>query len=198
MMDEPVENIVWSKLEDGDYQIDINQYSCRSRSDVGFALQLVVKGDIYEVSYPKALQGTIRVATYTIKKGELTNLKFHKDVQVSSSKQNVWGIDTNTFVPVNFVTVSPNHWDGKAIGNKHWFFILDECVSDEPTRGIYNEYLKPELETHRKVFEVLGEKTKCPMSNKQLSGLGFSSTKHDTVTLRVVVGNEQVLYNVAI
>ena len=47
---------------------------------------------------------------------------------------------------------------------------------EEPVRGIYNEFLTGALEPHRKVFEVLGNRTKCQPSDKQLSGVGFSET----------------------
>jgi hypothetical protein len=39
------------------------------------------------------------------------------------------------------------------------------------------------LEQHRRVFEVLGNKTKCQPSNNQLSGVGFSSTRSDSVNV---------------
>ncbi len=84
-----------------------------------------------------------------------------------------------------------------AYGNKHTFFLLDGAKNDEPTRGIYNEFLHPRLETHRKVFEVIGDKTKCQPIDNQLSGLGFSSTKHDSVIVRVgMQGKRQRLLNV--
>ena len=71
-------------------------------------------------------------------------------------------------------------------------FALDGCINDEPTRGLYNEYLNPVLEKHRKVFEVLGAKTLCPPSKDQISGLGFSSTRGDRIT---VLADKRV-YNV--
>lgn len=79
--------------------------------------------------------------------------------------------------------LSPNYWENAgSMGNKHWFFILDQCINPNPVRGIYNEFLLGSLEPHRKVFEVLGSKTKCQPTDNQLSGIGFSSTRGDTVT----------------
>ena len=105
------------------------------------------------------------------------------------------GYQTEQFIKVNTVMYSPNHWDGQAVGNKHWFFVLDGCRNDEPTRGIYNEYLKGELDKHRKVFEVLGSKTMCQPTDDQLSGLGFSSTRGDSVIVQVTTAKQQSTYN---
>ena len=82
------------------------------------------------------------------------------------------------------------------MGNKHTFFILHGAKNDEPTRGIYNEFLHPRLEPHRKVFEVIGDKTKCQPTDGQLSGLGFSSTKRTNILIRVQQGKKQHLFNV--
>lgn len=99
---------------------------------------------------------------------------------------------------VTTVTLSPNYWGTNAVGNKHVFFVLDGCKSDEALRGIYNEFLHPRLEEHRKVFEVIGDKTKCAPTEKHLAGLGFSSTKKDSILIRVCSGKTRRLYNVKI
>jgi hypothetical protein len=67
--------------------------------------------------------------------------------------------------------------------------MLKDCRNPEPTRGIYNEYLRGELEPHRKVFEILGAKTMCVPTDDQLSGIGFSSTKRET--LKVIADGRQ-------
>ena len=100
-------------------------------------------------------------------------------------KENIWGITTNEFVPVSMVMKSPNHWDDQGSGNLHTFFILEGCNADEEVRGFYNEFLKPELNEHRKVFEVLGSKLKVKPSESSLSGLGFSETIRNEVIVRV-------------
>ena len=107
-----------------------------------------------------------------------------------------WGLKTEQYVAVDTVTLSPNYWGDNAAGNKHTFFILRGCKNDEPTRGIYNEFLHPRLEPHRKVFEVIGDKTKCRPTEGQLSGLGFSSTKKTSFLVRVRQGRRQRVFNV--
>ena len=91
---------------------------------------------------------------------------------------------------------SPNYWDENAVGNKHWFFILEGCKNDLPARGIYNEFLNSKFETHRKVFEVLGDRTKCQPTDDQLSGVGFSSTKGDSVIVKVLTSKGTQQYNI--
>jgi hypothetical protein len=108
-----------------------------------------------------------------------------KRLTSGSSSQQVWGVNTEQFVKVNTLMNSPNFWDGNAAGNKHWFFMLEGCKNDQPTRGIYNEFLTSELSKHKRVFELLGEKTKCPPTDDQLSGVGFSSTSGAEVTVKV-------------
>jgi hypothetical protein len=80
---------------------------------------------------------------------------------------------------------SPNHWNDQKIGAKHVIFALQNCKNPEPTRGIYNEFLRSDFEKHRKVFEVLGSKTKCKYSDDQISGVGFTAARGDTVTVVV-------------
>jgi hypothetical protein len=84
------------------------------------------------------------------------------------------------------------------VGNKHTFFVIEGAKNDEPTRGFYNEFLHPRLEPHRKVFEVIGDKTKCQPTDGQLSGLGFSSTKHESFIVRAQQGKKQRVFHVRV
>jgi len=75
--------------------------------------------------------------------------------------------------------------------------ILDKCEIDEEPRGIFNEFLSPALYKHRKVFEVLGNKTKCKLDPDQLSGVGFSHTKKAEIELLVTDNKgKKTAYNV--
>lgn len=92
------------------------------------------------------------------------------------------------------VMFSPNFWDDNAVGNKHHLFVLDGCKNPEPTRGILNEYLTSDLDGHRKVFEILGNKTKCEVVDDQLSGVGFSSTQRNDALVFVKTPKSQRCY----
>ena len=80
---------------------------------------------------------------------------------------------------------SPNHWDGEETGNKHRFFVLENCIQEGKARGFFNEFLKEEMREHRKVFEVLGSKLKAEESDNQLSGIGFSTTTRNQLLCKV-------------
>lgn len=184
---EPVENMQWNgRVPDGEYRVAVNQYSKRESVDVGFVLEVEFDGNTQTFSHEKSIPHgrTIDSLRLMVRNGVLVDVKTNSPGVVSgSSSVEKWGVHTEQFVPVNTIMFSPNHWDDNATGNKHWFFILKDCVNPDRTRGIYNEFLKPELEQHRKVFEILGDKTKCEVTDNQLSGVGFSSTKREKLTV---------------
>ncbi|OOV05787.1 hypothetical protein [Rhodoferax fermentans] len=195
---EPVENVSWTSanLRDGVYMVIIDQWSRRETKDVGFELEVESNGQIHRFAYKKALMDECDALVLTVKNGAVVDIKLHADLTGGGFSQEKWGIKTEAWTKVNTLMYSPNYWDDNHTGNRHVFFILDGCVSDAATRGIYNEFLKPELEKHRKVFEVLGNRTQCTPSTEQLSGVGFSSTNKDTVVVRVTTAKSNRVYNV--
>jgi hypothetical protein len=195
----PVENLSWRDPMNGTYIIKVHQFCKRETSNVGFTIEMEHSGKVTQYSYHKAVtdRSFVSVMTFTVKNGDVVDVKIdNKNIVGQGISQTKWNIPTEQFVKVNTVMLSPNYWDDRAVGNKHWFFILDNCLNDEPTRGIYNEFLKPELDKHRKVFEVFGNKTKCLPSTAQLSGLGFSSTKRDSVIVKVTDSKTTRTYQV--
>ncbi|WLR90918.1 hypothetical protein [Shinella zoogloeoides] len=183
----PVENLSWRDPRDGHYEVWVHQYSQRRRERGGFEVEIAINGSTRTFSYPKILAQNDRIDLFTfdVRNSEVINLKPGAQLTATSGSIDKWGLSTETLVPVNTLLASPNHWDGQEIGNKHWFFILKDCVNPDQARGIYNEFLRGELEPHRKVFEILGAKTKTPKATEQLSGLGFSSTRQDSATVVV-------------
>lgn len=180
-----VENLAFNALKDGVYTIWVNQYCRRETIDVGFAIEVEFGGRIYQHSYAKSLKDREDVQCFKlhVKKGELVQVE--TELTGGAISQEKWGVKTETMVPVQLVCHSPNHWGDNAVGAKHLIFVLKGCKNPDATRGVYNEFLRPDLEQHRKVFEVLGAKTKCPPSDEQVSGVGFTAARSDSVTVLV-------------
>ena len=197
---EAVENVSWSnKPVDGTYVIAINNYAKREAIDIGFDIQIQSNDTVTTYNYSKVIPSrkTIEALHVIVKNGVIVDVKniagMSSDGGISEDK---WGIKTKTLVRVNTLMFSPNYWDEQKIGNKHWFFMLEGCINPEPTRGIYNEFLSSKLHEHRKVLEVLADKTKCPFSENQLSGMGFSSTRGDEVIVVVKGPQLNKAYNI--
>jgi len=195
MSREPVENLAFMRPRDGVYRISVNQFNRRETKDVGFTLEIENAARVEELTWDRAVSGTIEAAQITVVNGIVTSINANPELKRRGISQQAWGLSTETFVPISTVMLSPNHW-GTAHGNKHYLFMLDGCRADEPVRGIYNEFLRPDLERHRKVFEVLGNRTKCPPAEEQLSGVGFSDTVRETATIRVSGSKLRKTYNV--
>ena len=185
---DPVENITYpsrSRMSDGIYQLMVNQYMKRNSERGGFEVEIEFDGVIHHFSYPRVLKSdeNVRVADIELKSGVFRIAKAYVDC--SQSPKTVWGINTQTFHRVETVMFSPNHWNGKPVGNRHYMFFLDGCKSDEKARGFFNEFLMSDLDPHRKVLEIVGSRTSVAESDNQLSGLGFSSTQRNSIVARV-------------
>ena len=98
------------------------------------------------------------------------------------------------FIPVSVMMYSPNYWDEQdGIGNRHYMFILKDCVSSETPNGFFNEFLDDSLMKHRKVFDALGSRMSVKVVGEQLSGVGFSSTIRNDVIVKVKGNTERIL-----
>lgn len=181
-----VENIVWTdkaKMEEGIYEVFIHNYTPRESIDIGFDVEVEFEGTIHTFHYNKKVVNNVAVARFEY--SHKTGIKFIESLPSTQASKQAWGITTQKFHKVSMIMNSPNHWDGKKIGNKHLFFILEGCKNDKKARGFFNEFLKNDLNEHRKVFEVLGSKMKAEESDNQLSGLGFSSTQRNHILCKI-------------
>lgn len=187
----PVENIFYTSVpKDGKYHVYVHNYSTKQRGRSNeFTLQVAFKGELYNFTYPKNVPDgrSVKALDIIINDGQLKEIEvLNPDIisdQVTS--QEIWGLKTNSLVEVTRIISSPNYWNENKIGNSHLFFILEGCNSDEPQRGFYNEFLKQEFNENRKVFEVLGSKTRTEVTNNQVAGLGFSETKRAELIVQV-------------
>lgn len=190
-----VENITWpnlSRMKDGQYEFYVHCYRCDSGNN-GFIAEIEANGEVhqYEYRHPIFTSANVPVATVTLKDGKFT---IKDKLKSNISSRNIWNIGTNQFVPVNVAMYSPNYWDEQSgIGNRHYFFMLKGCQNPDKLNGFYNEFIKQELLTHKRVFEALGSQMSVQPVEDQLSGVGFSSTRHDSFVVKVKGQTERVL-----
>ena len=187
-----VENIAFpdlKRMKNGVYTFYVRQFS--GRNSKGFKAEIEFGGEIFSYEYNKPVRGDVQIAEITLKNGEFTIS--HKLPESGVSSREIYGLETNQFHKVNLVCLSPNHWDGNNVGNKHYFFMLNDCKSPVSIRSFHAENLIPELAQHRKVLEILGNKTMINPSDKQLSGLGFNATVRDELILKVKGSHQRVL-----
>jgi hypothetical protein len=183
---EPAENIVYGdqrRMKEGMYELLVHNYSRRSNGK-GFKVEIEFAGQIYEIECDKVVPQNAKISVAKLRYSKAKGIELIESLPSHASSQQLWNINTESFVDVSTVMLSPNHWGDSAVGNKHFFFVLDGCRTDESMRGIYNEFLRSDLDPHRRVFEVLGTKTKCEPDQDGMAGLGFSSTRSDEVIVR--------------
>ncbi len=184
----PVENITFPKREwmlEGEYQLFVNQYNQRDTKNGGFEVEMEFDGVIHSFAWPNAVKVRQNVAVCKFRYSRKDGLTITESLASKQTSKTVWGLSTQTFHKVRAVMLSPNQWDGREIGNRHWFFMLDGCIHDGPARGFYNEFLDESLSPHRKVLEMVGARMKTENADNQLSGIGFSSTKRGQLLCRV-------------
>jgi hypothetical protein len=184
----PIENISFpaiKRMPEGIYICKVHNWAARNPNISGFKAEIELNGELYQYEYPTHLKNHewVTVAHVTLKDGQFTI--DHKIKPASIMSKEIWGVKTNDFTPVSMVTISPNYWGERKVGNKHVFFILDKCKNTVAPRGFFNEYLKDDLTKHKRVFEALGSKMRVADSDDQLSGVGFSLTQNNSVVVRV-------------
>lgn len=181
---EPVENIVYAKaMPKGNYELIVNNYSRRS-DGVGFEVQIEHAGKTLTFAFDSVLRerDSTLIATF-VSDGQTLTIDTHGN-EVGHKSRLIWSLPTYQYHRVQALMLSPNHWE-QQIGNKHYFFMLENCVNPAEARGFYNEFLHSKLHTHRKAMELIGSRIKTATATEQLSGIGISETRRESLTCRV-------------
>ena len=190
-----VENITWldkSRMKSGVYKFFVNQYAARGSK--GFKAEVEFDGEIYSFEYNRPVSGNVQVAEVILDSDGNFTIKEKLSGSSTISSRNIWGVNTNQFVPVSVISYSPNYFDEQdGIGHRHLFFFLKNCVNTEEPNGYYNEFLKNELAEHKRVFEALGAKCHVEDTDDQLSGIGFSMTKRAELIVKVKGATERIM-----
>ena len=181
-----VENIIWddvSKMREGTYQVIVTNYAPREEIDNGFEVQIEYGGEVFDFGSKKSPAKEEEICIVQFEYSKKQGIRFKNNIKTSLLSKEKWGISSNKFVKVKKMMLSPNYWDSE-IGNKHYLFMLEDCISDESPRPFFNEFINNELSKHRKVLEVMANKLKVAPSTNQMSGLGFSETIRNHVIVK--------------
>ena len=187
---EPVENIFYesrSTMKEGIYHLFVNQFARRENHDYGFEVEVDLLGEVISLGYDRIMKDKEKVTALKFEYSHANGIKVIESLSATAMSREIWGIQTNKYHRITLAMHSPNHWEnsGSGTGNKHYMFVLDGCSNPEPVRGFFNEFLRGDLNEHRKVFEIVGSKMKAERTENQLSGVGFSSTVRDYALFRV-------------
>ncbi len=189
-----IENIFYkdkSTMKPGNYTCSVHNFD--GGFNTGCTVEFEVEGVISTFKLPKVTKVT-SVATLNLnKEGVFTlipNAELEQNSTVTSTVK--WGVGSNIFHKVTMIMLSPNHWESE-IGNKHYMFMLSNCVNDEQVRPFFNEYLHSNLDENRKAFDLLGSRLTLSPATEQLSGLGFSVTQRNYLYCKVKGKTERIL-----
>lgn len=194
---EAVENIIFpskNKMEEGVYDLRVHNYSKRESIDVGFRVEIECQNKLLSFEYPHVVKHNENVQVAKFEYSKQKGITILESLPSETVSKQLWNLKTNTFHKVKMALYSPNYWENSShTGNKHFFLMLEGAKSEGPIRGFFNEFLKPELLSHKQAFEILGGAVKLEDEPNQLSGIGFSSTTQGSFTVKVTGKTSRVL-----
>ena len=184
IVDNPVENIIFPDLDQlkaGTYFVDVVQFSKRQPSS-GFTLQVAIEGEVYE--FHSASNSTLRDALmFEYSGGRIKIAKIHSELTGGLVEAKASLVEISGIVP------TPNHWGGEH-GTRHDIFLVDDFQPTSDIRGFYVEHLPRALNEHRKVFEVLANRSLIPAPTAPVAGgYGYSRTSGQVARVLVVTNS---------
>ena len=135
-----------------------------------------------EVKYETTQKQWVTIARVTLSKGQFSIEHVIKPVE---DTKEIYNLTTKEFYKVNLICLSPNHWGDNQQGNKHYFFMIENCKTEDKIRSFHIENLNSELYPARKTLERISASNLLETTFNQLSGLGFNSTIRDEVILKI-------------
>ena len=183
-----VENITWpdrNRMREGVYELYVHNFF-GSSSRGGFTAEIEFDGEVHQFECNRNLRGNENVPVARVEFSRTLGFKITPILDSTLTPRKVWNLNTQQFHPVHVCMYSPNYWDEQdGIGHRHYFFMLKGAANEESPNGFFNEYLREEFMKHKRVFAALGCKMKVEPIDSQLSGVGFSATKREELTVRV-------------
>ena len=198
--DNPVENLIWLNKNDfpkDKVAIEVDHYGGHNNDPMryGFDIQVEILGEITTYRYEsKFTKRHHPVLSLTYKNGKIVIDNVNPELKLINKSS----VDTK-FITVDHIMLSPNYWNAE-VGNKHVFFTTKDFDLEQDVRGFFNEYLDNDLNEHRKVFEILGNRTKIS-DNKEnaLRGYGFSTTMDNQLIVRATTASgRQDLFEISV
>jgi hypothetical protein len=189
---QPVENMRWiSGAREGRYKFYVHNFAQRANNDpVPFKVELEINGKVYAFNGTAGRTGWQQdVFEFRYQKGKDPEMLLS-----NHSTQDVWGVETNSFVKVKGITTSPNMWgeNPRPQTGHHYFFLL-EGLQDEAEgkgRGFFNEMLKSELHEIRRTLEMFTANTPVEGAEEaDACGVGFIKDVDWNLTVRVTNGS---------
>jgi len=183
----PIENIFTNNPQDGVYEVVVHQYSKRRkfvRED--FYVEIAMPNFTKTVHYPTRLgaKKRVTVATLKLKDGKVVDFKTKYNV-VSETVEPKW-------YDVTTILNSP-----KESALHHTFFVLDgyKYEDDDKVRGLFMDAMKPELREHRKVLELVGDKTAFDATDNGAIMFGIADNKENLDTPIKINGKPYIITN---
>lgn len=116
-----VENITWANTNnmiEGTYQFLVHCFSDRGGSDGFGGGNRSRRNHPSNFSYNKPIKNKDFIHVANVTYSHANGFTVTSVIPSTASSREIWGLQTQQFVPVSMIMKSPNCWNGEAIGNE--------------------------------------------------------------------------------